>query len=536
MTDTVIEAADLFCGAGGTSTGLIQACGAMEAEVHLTAINHWKIAIATHSVNHPNVRHLCESLDNVDPRELYAGRKLDLLWASPECTHHSIARGGKPINDQSRATAWAVVRWAEALQPTAILIENVKEFQTWGPIGTNGRPLKSKAGEVFRSWVAALQALGYKVDWKVLRAADYGDPTTRERLFVQAVRGRKKIVWPEPTHAAGNGSSDMFGDRMPWVPAKDIIDWSLQGQSIFERDRPLADKTLERIRVGLKKYGFRPFLAAYYGSREGQEARTHDPLEPLPTVTAGGGRFGLCEPFIVPQMSGGRVRGVDEPIPTLTTTSRGVGLCQPFLVRQQGQGSVESVDDPVSTVVTKQKHGLVQPFLVKMYGTGKVSGIGDPVPTITANGQHLGLCQPFTMAIDHTGGNGSQVRPISDPLSTITTEARHALVEPFLIKYYGNEKGIDSVNDPLDTVTTKERFGLVRPIVEIDGGKYMLDIRFRMLQPHELAAAQGFPRDYQFEGTKTDKVRQIGNAVPVGLARALCKAVLEEIVAKRKAA
>jgi DNA (cytosine-5)-methyltransferase 1 len=255
-----IRAADLFCGAGGTSEGAREACVELGYSLELTAINHWDIAVATHSQNHPTARHLCASLDSINPRDLYGDTGLDLLWASPECTHHSIARGGKPVSDQSRATAWCVVRWAEALRPPIILVENVKEFESWGPIGTNGMPLKSRRGEVFMSWVRCLEALGYRVEWRVLCAADYGDPTTRERLFIYAVRGHRKIVWPEPSHApeADNGS-DMFASRKRWVPARDIIDWTLQGKSIFKRKKPLAEKTLNRILIGLEKFGLKPF-------------------------------------------------------------------------------------------------------------------------------------------------------------------------------------------------------------------------------------------------------------------------------------
>lgn len=233
----ILHAADLFCGAGGTSTGLMEACDELGIATELTAINHWDVAVATHTANHPCARHLCASLDNLNPRDLFGDGELDLLWASPECTHHSIARGGKPISDQSRATAWCVVRWAEALRPQVILVENVREFAGWGPIGSNGRPLKKRAGDVFRAWCGALESLGYRVEWRVLCAADYGDPTTRRRLFVYAVRGRRKVVWPEPTHCP-DGETDLLGRRLPWVTAREIIDWSLPGKSIYARKRP----------------------------------------------------------------------------------------------------------------------------------------------------------------------------------------------------------------------------------------------------------------------------------------------------------
>ena len=254
------EIVDLFCGAGGTSTGAEQALRAMGYLPRLTAVNHWDVAVATHEANHPDARHFCASVDSLNPRELFGGRKLDLLWASPECTHHSVARGGAPVNDQSRSTAWCVVRWAEALRPGIVLVENVPEFESWGPVtgGRNPRPIASKKGQTFRAWVNAMESLGYRADHTILCAADFGDPTTRRRLFVQFVRGRRRIVWPSPTH--GRDGGDLFGDRLPWRSAREIIDWDNKGKSVFNREKPLADKTMTRILAGFRKYGLRPFV------------------------------------------------------------------------------------------------------------------------------------------------------------------------------------------------------------------------------------------------------------------------------------
>lgn len=399
------QIADLFCGAGGTSTGALEAIESLGLSPQLTAINHWPVAVATHTANHPSARHFCASLDSLNPRDLFEEDELDLLWASPECTHHSQARGGKPINDQSRATAWCVARWAEALRPSVILIENVPEFQTWGPIGSHGMPLKSKKGITFLAWVGALESLGYTVDWRVLRAADYGDPTTRERLFVQAVRGRRKIVWPEPTHTKSE-EADMFSTRKPWVSAQDgVIDWSLPIGSISGRKRPLAANTMRRIKEGMERHGGEPIIIAMeHGGRSIPASL------PLPTVTcARGGAFGVA--YLLPQHGGGQLRPVSQPCPTVAT-SGAIGL------------------------------------IINYYGTG--------------------IAHPTT--------------------------------------------------EPLPTVTTKDRFGLA---TRKDG-----ILCFRMLQPHELAAAQGFRRDYKFTGTKTEAVKQIGNAVPRRLARALVAAAV----------
>lgn len=493
-----ITAVDLFCGAGGTSTGIVQACEDLGIKLNLTAINHWPTAINTHKLNHPDARHLCETLDALDPRKVITSR-LNVLVASPECTHHSVARGGKPVNDQSRASAWHIVRWAETLQPDNILIENVKEFETWAPLGSDGRPLKSKKGEIFKAFIAAIRSLGYTVDWRVLNAANYGDATTRKRLFIQARRGRRKIAWPEPTHSP-NGVRDLFSEKSQWRAAKDIIDWNLKGQSIFKRKRKLAPSTIRRIEAGLRKFGgtaAEPFIVIL---RNHSDAKSVN--DPLPTITAGGEHFGLCEPFLIgaggPQGSA-KPKSINEPLNTVLTENH-ISLIEPFLVAVNHSGSDESrchpVDKPMPVVTCKNGYGVVEPVLEK-----------DNVP------------ESFVL---HLNRNNDQPVAVSQPMQTITaTSSDFGLVQPFLIKYYGNG-GAVSIDEPLDTITTKDRFGLV----EIDGEKYYLDIRFRMLQPHELARAMGFGDDYQFTGNRAAVVKQIGNAVPVCLATALLKELL----------
>jgi DNA (cytosine-5)-methyltransferase 1 len=448
--------ADLFCGAGGTSSGAVAAVRGAGFTPRLTAVNHWAVAVATHAVNHPEARHLQTSVDDVDPRKLFEPGELRLLWASPECTHHSIARGGKPMSDQSRSTAWCVVRWADALLPPVILVENVPEFATWGPIDKKGRPIESRKGEVFRAWLGALESLGYRTDYRLLCAADYGDPTTRRRLFVQAVRGGQ-IRWPEPTHSS---AADLFG-TVPWRAAREVIDWDLPSQSIYDRAKPLSPKTMRRIYSGLKKFAGACLVNTANIGFDDAPSRSAGLMEPMPTVT-GSPRFALAEPFIV------ELRGTS--------------------------------DDAIAN-------------------SGR--SVSRPLSTVTAAGTHHGLIQPALLPQQSDGA----LRPISKPCPTVATAGAIGLVEPFLVSYYGTA-GASSVDDPLDTVTTKHRHALVRPIVTIEGQRYQLDIRFRMLQPHELAAAQGFPSDYQFTGTKTQQIKQIGNAVPCGVARALVAAVM----------
>jgi DNA (cytosine-5)-methyltransferase 1 len=451
-----VTIADLFCGAGGTSTGAVQAIEALGRTASLTAVNHWDRAVATHTANHPEARHLCASVDSLNPRHLFREGELDILWASPECTHHSRARGGKPMLDQSRATAWCVTRWAEALRPSVVMVENVPEFEEWGPLGSNAQPLASRKGETFTAWVNTLRAIGYTVDWRILCAADYGDPTTRRRLFVQAVRGRRRIVWPEPTHSP---ETDLFG-KARWRSARDIIDWNLPGESIYSRKKPLAPRTMERIWEGLRRFGVVPSM--------------------------------VC------MEHGGRVVSIDSPVPTVTT-ARGGAIA------------------------------VVEPFVVTMRGTnesqlrGSAKGVGEPLGTVSAGGIHHALIEPCLLPQQSDG----RLRPVSEPAPTVSTAGAIALVEPFLVEYYGTG-GAAAVDAPLNTVTTKARFGLVRPEVIVNGQRCRLDIRFRMLTAGELAGAQGFPTTYQFTGTKTEQVRQIGNAVPCGFARALVLAQLTQ--------
>lgn len=536
-----IKAVDLFCGAGGTSHGLVEACSEVGYDVELTAINHWEIAVATHRKNHESARHYCASLDSLNPRELYKPGELFILWASPECTHHSIARGGRPVNDQSRATAWCVVRWAEALQPPIILVENVKEFLTWGPIGSNGKPLKSKAGDAFRAWVKCLESLGYRVEWRILCAADYGDPTTRRRLFVYAVRGRRKIVWPEPTHASHDClSEDLFGKvRKPWVAARKVIDWDDKGKSIFDRKKPLAEKTMRRIMIGLEKFGLAPFIVPQH---EGGCNLVDSVENPVRTVTTRNGTA-IANPFLVKLRGTNDAASVDEPAPTVTAGGQHLGLAQPYLVDvAHGNGKdpngdarrSRSIDKPLPTITCGHDSGdgrniaLCEPFIIGVGGpTGKADPrtTDKPFDTVLCE-NHSALVQPFILP--HPRTKGDDPRSIDVPLNTVTaTSSDMALVQPYLIKFNGTGEA-HSVDTPIDTIPTKDRFALCHPTIEIDGQVYKIDILFRMLKPRELARAQGFPDSYEFTGTKSDMIKQIGNAVPTRLAKALVRAAIEQ--------
>lgn len=474
-----LTAVDLFCGAGGFSTGFYQACEATGKRARLIGVNHWPVAVETHAANHPDAELYCESLDSIDPRKIVRG-KLDILIASPECTHHSIARGGKPINDQSRASAWHVLRWAEALQPRAVVIENVREFQKWGPLRCDGKPMCRRKGETFLAFIQALRSIGYTVDHRVLNAANYGDATTRERLFIIATRGHTRPVWPDPTHAK---NPSMFNE-LPWRPAREVIDWSIRGASINNRKKPPADKTLARIEIGIRKYWgdwAEPFLVVLRGT-----SSTRSVNMPMPTITAGGGHVGLVEPLVLGQQSGAFGRPASHPMPTIATAG-GIAVIEPFMVPFYGERAGQ---------------------------TARTHDVDEPVPTIPASAAKFGLVKPFLVQSEHD----RRTHRTSNPMPTITASSRgFGVIEPFVVEYYGNGDA-RSIREPLATVTTRDRFALV------EAG--MLDITFRMLQPHELAAAMSFPTWYKFAGTKTDAVRQIGNAVPIKNAMALLSQVI----------
>ncbi len=591
-----IVAADLFAGAGGTSNGLIEAVSELGYNVRLTAVNHWEIAVATHTRNHPDARHLCKAIDSVNPLELFPERRVQLLVASPECTHHSNARGGKPRSEQKRADAWDLKRWIEKLYIENLLIENVKEFVDWGPLGANGQPLKSQKGIYFKQFIEFLRVL-YRVEWRVLNCADYGDPTSRERFFLLARRPKsQKIFFPEPTHASrkvlAKKQPDLFSpgkELKPWVPARTIIDWSLKGKSVFGRKRPLSENTMRRIFAGLFKFSLKPFLLPNEGFFRGNQPRDLD--EPVPTVTSRGGGS-VVEPFLLNlKASTRRMRSIDEPTFTQCSANHQM-LVEPFIIGAggaSGQQSPRSLDEPLRTITGTQTFALIEPFLVQYFGGATVKSIDEPLPTVTANYEHYGLTEAFITSYhgNHQGKSDGTRRSysIDDALPTLDTSNRFGIVEPFFVKYHGNETGAHSIDEPLSTLTTKDRLGLVEPflvryknnqdaqsldeplgtlttkdcygiieprICDFDQSKLQLTdqnhfkpdegeiglclpdlcivifIRFRMLQPNELAAAMSFPKGYSFAGTRDQQVKQIGNAVPRRTAKALCRSLIQK--------
>ena len=482
----VLRAIDLFCGAGGTTTG-----AEMSSRVKVAiAVNHWSTAISTHRLNHPHVRHLCAPIDLVDPRD-FAGEGIDVVMASPECIFHSNARGGKPVDDQRRATAWCVPRWAEVLRPKWIVVENVREFEDWAPLGSDNKPLKSKKGEIFTAWVNSLRALNYHVEWKLLNAAEFGGATKRIRLFIVCRRGpsTKPIPWPAITHT-----------KEQWAPASSIIDWSLPCPSIFNRKRPLADKTLKRIQAGLERFCgngvVMPFQFKAMGRNPGQSKSL---FEPLPTIIAARANHAIVQPFI-------------------STFHNGA----------DGERRNSSISDPLPTADTQNRHAVAMPFIVPQFGerTGQIPrthGVNEPLPTATGHGAGA-LVSPFMVDVHHGSGK-SRCTSIDQPIPTLVTKPGNSLVLPFLTEFYGNG-GSRSIDDPVSTITCKHRHGLVTAeLMQTMTELGIVDVGFRMLEPHELAAAQGFPKDYQIYGNKADQVKQIGNSVHTLVSKAICQAI-----------
>ena len=509
---------DLFAGGGGASTGIEQAIG-RHVDV---AVNHDREAISLHTANHPQTRHFCSDVFEVDPLTVTDGQPVGLLWASPDCKHFSKAKGGKPVSKKIRSLAWVVIKWAKAVQPRVICLENVEEFQTWGPLAADGRPCPHRKGKTFAMWVAQLRNLGYAVEWRELRACDYGAPTIRKRLFLVARRDGQPITWPSPTHAQPDAKGKVPPGIKPWRTAADCIDWSIPAPSIFNRARPLADATCRRIAKGIVRYVYQaaePYIVNTANSKTtGRGPNAWPSTEPLRTVTSSPG-FALATP-------------------TLIQTGYG---------ERPGQAPrVPGLDKPLGTVVSGQKHALVSAFLTKHY-TGVVgSDMADPMGTVTTVDHHSLVAANLVHMGHGEGNDGTKrfshgVRDVAQPLNTVTASGATAgLVQAFLVKYYGTDQD-PAMREPLHTVTTKDRFGLVT----VRGQAYQIaDIGLRMLTPRELYRAQGFPESYVIDRgaagepiTKTAQARMCGNSVCPPLARAIVAAnYAEQHAAHRRAA
>ncbi|WP_299933738.1 DNA cytosine methyltransferase [uncultured Pelagimonas sp.] len=465
---------DSFAGGGGASTGIAQALG-REPDF---AINHCETALSMHEANHPGTEHLITSVYAVDPRDLVKrGQKVGLLWASPDCTHFSRARGSKPVSKNIRDLAWVCVHWIERLgrdlAPDVILLENVEEFRTW---------------EDFDAWCAAFRKAGYVQEFRVLSACDYGAPTIRKRLFMVARRDGKPCVWPKPTHGDPKSEAVQTGKLKPWVSAGSCIDWSIPMPSIFDTtahiketmgvhaQRPLADNTMARIAKGIKRYVL-------------------DAKEPY---------------FVSHAQQGGRSRSASAPMHTLCASPK----------------------DQNQIVATKLE--AISGFMAQHNGGVVGRDLSAPLSTITTRGTQQQIVAAHMMNMRGSGGRGA--RSLHDPAATVTAQGNHAaLVAAFMVKYYGTSVAAP-MSDPLHTLTAKARFGLVT--VDIDGETYAItDICMRLLTPREQFRAQGFPDSYQIDRghdgrklTKTEQTRMCGNSVSPAIAKALAEANCPDLV------
>ena len=551
---------DLFCGAGGTSTGVENARYEDEQCAKVVAcVNHDANAIASHAANHPDALHFTEDIRTLELSPLVAHVErmkkiypdaLVVLWASLECTNFSKAKGGQPRDADSRTLAEHLFRYIEAIDPDYIQIENVEEFMSWGDMDENGKPISKDKGRCYEKWKRNVRKYGYDFDWRILNAADYGAYTTRKRFFGIFAKRGLPIVFPEPTHCK-DGKSDMFGKLEKWKPVKEVLDFSDEGESIFCRKKPLAEKTLERIYAGLIKFvagGKEAFIVKYNSmSRTGKyQAPSVD--EPCPVV-ATQGRLALAKVnFLSKQFSGqpdSKNISVEGPAGTITYKDH-----HAFVSAYYGNGNNHSVELPAPTVTTKDRLALVNSvFIDNQYGTGKPTSIELPVGTVTTVPKfNMESCKPWIMntAFSNVGSS------IEQPSQTITANRKwHYLMNPQFASAGG------SVNNPCFTLIA--RMDKMPPyLVEVEGGigiqvtsvdspmtakikEFMalygiIDIKMRMLRIAELKKIMGFPEDYVLIGPQSDQKKFIGNAVEVNMARVLCEAICKEIIRKRKVA
>lgn len=650
---------DNFAGGGGASTGIELATG---RSVDI-AINHDVNAVAMHTTNHPETLHYCESVFDVDPVSATAGRPVGLAWFSPDCRHFSKAKGSKPVEKEIRGLAWIVIRWALAVRPRVMMLENVEEFKTWGPLlAGEMRPDPDRAGETFKEFIGMLSTgvpadhpalqecceflqlapdseqvqrlvagLGYEVDYRELRACDFGAPTIRKRFFMVMRRDGQPIAWPEATHADPKSPAVQACKLAPWRTAAECIDWSIGAPSIFGRKKPLAENTLKRIARGIQRFVLdnpTPFIVkcnhtttkGKYDCFRGQSlqeplqtiTKTHgyavavphltkfrtgatgqELTDPVPTVTAGtskrpggnGHALGLVEAALAPFMAGNggsayqaKPRTLEKPAHTILRESRAC-VVAPVIARQFGNSIGHPVDEPSATVTAGGggKSQLVVPTLIQMgYGerpgqAPRVLSLDNPVGTVTAGGNKFATVSAFLAK--HYGGNyqGAGVA-MGEPMHSVTTVDHHAAVTSHLVKLRGTCRDGQRTDDPMPTITAggthvgevktllaveavdEERAQLVLDflreycgpattgLVSIEGVVYrIVDIGMRMLQPHELYRAQGFPESYiidrDYTGQRYAKDKQVarcGNAVPPPFAEALVRANLPELCVQKE--
>ena len=515
--------ADLFCGAGGLSEAASIAIKKLNRPYKLRCLNHWPVAIETHKANHPEAEHYCQDIAAARPIAIVPEGYLDLLIAAPTCTFFSQARGGKPTSDQQRMDPWHVVTWLTELRVKRLLLENVPEIVKWGPVDARtGKPIKSREGEYFKAWVAAIRGLGFKVEWRIQVCADYGDATTRKRFILQARSDGKPIEWPEASHAKDPAkAAGLFAPAIvqPWRTARECIDWSIPGRSIYGRDKPLSAKTILRIHAGVTKENWpEPFLVVL---RRHMAARSID--LPMPTITAVGTHIGLAQPFMLGQLGERRPRSIDAPVQAVTTIPR-IGLVEPFVLAQAQGGVARPVSEPVPAIPCGGAHALIAPYYSGGSGT-TCKSVDEPLDTVTVL-PRFGLVVPITHAEGH-----NRAHSVDAPLPTLTTANRGELA--FVTASFGERRGqaprVHSLDDPMPTVLAQGRINLATAEASHDGHVY--DILYRMLEPPELANAHSFnhARRYVLKGNKTQQNKQVGNSVPVRLGEAHVSAAFHDL-------
>ncbi|MBR2047109.1 MAG: DNA cytosine methyltransferase [Oscillospiraceae bacterium] len=568
---------DNFAGGGGASTGIELAASRPVA----IAINHDPAAILLHKTNHPYTEHLQASVWDVDPVQVVKGRPVGLAWFSPDCKHFSKAKGAALVDKKIRGLAWIVLRWAALVRPRVIMLENVEEFQTWGPV-RKGKPVKKKAGQTFRQWKQQLEDLGYVIEHQELVAADFGAPTTRKRFALIARCDGQPIVWPERTHAPRDSEEVRSGKCKPWRSAAEIIDWSLPGYSVFATKqeikerfgvtavRPLAKNTMRRIIRGVDKFTIRSGAPFIVECNHGGDGHTRSTGEPVNTVT---GKYtgGLCQPVMAPWTVTNTTNSVGAPVsdPVHTVTSAGnqilaaANLIQ-YHTEQSEKVRGQGMTDPIMTVDAANRYGLACANLVEYYGNGNPLDVVEPMHTVTAHDRE-GLVSAHIQKYFDGGYKGCGDRA-DNPLSTVTAMPRHGVCAAHMVKFKAQELGTSPV-DPLPTITAQSSAGgfaqccavltkassrenlghwpEIRALLNEHCGYqladdeiilllirgvayYIADITLRMLTPRELYNAMGFPADYIIdrdwtgrEYKKTDQVARCGNAVCPPMAYAM---------------
>lgn len=487
---------NLFCGMGGDELGIRDAVYTdLRMKYKGLSINHWDVAVNTMRANFPNVKTLDCKIEEAVPGDLVPwGTVVHVLWASPSCTHHSRAKGGRPRSNQLRSQPEYVVTWASQVRPRIIIVENVPEFVEWGPLDDEGIPDKAHKGETFKAWVKMIESLGYNVEHRVLCCADYGDATSRRRFFLIAVRRDIGVpVWPKPTH----------GNHVPGLPqwrgAGECLDLSNLGRSIFGRKRPLAEKTLARLADGARKYW-------------GLDITTG-----MLVKACSGKRM---KPFIVKLNRGATTEDVDAPLTTVMSGGNHHALVQakPFIAKMRSHATSGSVDDPLTTITAHTvHHAMVTPLICDHQNHGKAEPPDKPMRTVSTH-DHFSLA---TLVLGQHGA--AACRPATEPVPTVACKGAVRMIEPIVID---NTNGgtIRGSREPLNTVTLKDQHMMALPVLE-DGRR--IDIFMRMLTPRELARAHSVPDDFVITGNKTEQTKQVGNSVPVRTARALVRTLLE---------